>query len=309
MSPSELRRKLLYCGHSDVMDYLTNSPLHQYIYKQLLEQRYQHHIDTPVLTILNEVYFQCVNVQCDRNPGLDVRHRYLIEEANYLGAYDDAQLVFCVVWAFMKSKGNLSFSEECFMSGICQYIVGGRFDNFTDSLIHFIQDEDIILPNQFDPMPCPTLDLSKCKFECVVDPKVSSWGVLASLFDDGKIRKVSPWKVVTEDYNHNVIEWLVMLYSSRDDKINLLRMIEESFHSTDKDAHGRSIEELRERVNMGVFMEEAASGKEVQYKQEEVEYKQERDTLKHMTINKIVINTAHQVNINPQKVENHCQKD
>lgn len=104
MTSSELHRKLLYCGYSEVTDYLRNSPMHRFLYKQLLVLRPKLKIDTSILTIFNELHYQCLKVQYDRNPGLDVKKRYIEEEIEWLGSINAADLVFSLVLAMLKKR-------------------------------------------------------------------------------------------------------------------------------------------------------------------------------------------------------------
>ena len=140
MTASELRRKLLYCGHTDVTDYLKDSPLNRYIYKQLLELRPQYKIDTPILTILNEVYYQCVNIQNDRMPGIDVCERYLEEERKYLNSTDAVHLVFFIVRTFFRTrKENLSFEEECFWKQFSEHVLDLNYQEEMERLLSFMK--------------------------------------------------------------------------------------------------------------------------------------------------------------------------
>ena len=95
MNAPELHRKLLYCGYSDVTDHLRNSPLNRYLYKKLLMLMPMHDIDVPIVSIFNEVYYQCVRVRFDSKPGVDVAKRYFPEvEVGFNNNLGAAQLVF-----------------------------------------------------------------------------------------------------------------------------------------------------------------------------------------------------------------------
>lgn len=62
MTASELNRKLLYCGYDDMADYLRNSPFNRCIYNIVVEFGLYSGIDTPMVEIFNEAYYQCVHV-------------------------------------------------------------------------------------------------------------------------------------------------------------------------------------------------------------------------------------------------------
>lgn len=94
---------------------MRNSPLNRFIYKQLLTVRQQYNIDIPILTLLNEVYYQCVHIQNDRTPGEDIEKRFLEEGVEWLGSRDATMVVFVIAWALFLRKRNLTFHEDVFL--------------------------------------------------------------------------------------------------------------------------------------------------------------------------------------------------
>lgn len=114
MTASELHRKLIYCGYTDLADYLNQSSANRYIYNLLIDLVQKHQVNVPIVTWFNEVYYQCVRVQCDGNPGEEVSKRYLAEEERWLDSREAAELVFCLMWGLVKRKKQLSFNEDCF---------------------------------------------------------------------------------------------------------------------------------------------------------------------------------------------------
>lgn len=309
MSVQSLRRNLLYCGYEDMTDYLKDSPLHRYIYKRLLEIRPRYAIETPIIRIFNEIYYQCLNAQSDRNPGLDIKERYFDEEVRWLGSYTAADLVMCFVWAFMKNKCELSFNDECFVDGLYPVISHSDFMGETNELADFIQRENIFLPYKFEPMPCPTTEMPEYHLVMEHNEVTGFEAFMMHLFGGPKFtRCVNPWQEVTDNYNHKVIEWLVLLYKSYEEQMNLARMIEDSFFEGDKEDHAAFMDRLKESIANGVYLEEGMSKNHMRrvrvsvdpdedydrmfaagYNQtmeeaendKEEQYKQERDTLKY----------------------------
>jgi hypothetical protein len=94
MNASELSRQLLFYGYDEVTDYLKNSPVNRFLYKRFLEILPTAEIEIPVVTIFNEVYYQCVRIQYDNKPGVDVQKRYLEECSAWLGSVGASELVF-----------------------------------------------------------------------------------------------------------------------------------------------------------------------------------------------------------------------
>lgn len=157
MNASELNRKLLYYGHNDVADYLQNSPLNRYLYKQILNNRDSSN-KSSVVTIFNEIYYQCVCVAFDINPGENLMHRYIEEEIWWLKSRNDAVLVFFFLWVLLKAKRTLTFNEECFLESLTSILK--KSENVEDSLEALLRDmkeNDIKVPDEFAQMRYPVV--------------------------------------------------------------------------------------------------------------------------------------------------------
>ena len=159
MSPSSLNRKLLFHGYEEVTDYLKNSPLNRYLYKSILGILSASGINVPVVTLFNEIYYQCVRVNFDGTPGVDMERRYWSEEEAWIGSSDGAQLVFCVVWALLGSKRNFTFQEECFLSALAPYIKNSPLREFAEGLPREFRSYGFVVPNRFPVMTCPVSEL------------------------------------------------------------------------------------------------------------------------------------------------------
>ena len=155
MNASELNRKLLYCGISDLTDYLRNSPLNRYLYKVMLLELPHRKIDIPVVSVFNEIYYQCVRVRYDGNPGQDVFKRYMDEEARWLNSKQGAILVFDFVWVLFQLRSNLSFNEECFLEQLTPIIERSEYQGFAVQLLSDMKDEAMWLTDEFPTLSCP----------------------------------------------------------------------------------------------------------------------------------------------------------
>ena len=227
MNASALRRQLLYYGYSDINDYLKDSPFNCYIYNHLLQLWPTLGIRTPILTIFNEIYYQCVNVRYDRSPGIDIERRYYKEESEWLGSSQSAELVLCFVWGIMRHKYEWNFNDTCFTRAISPFIYNGRFFSTVHKPIEYMIKNDIVIPTGFKPMPCPTAELS------------------LRLENDSQTDFIDLWRGVTDDYNHNVIEWLVSNYKTSREQANLIQMIESSFLEDDFAIYGPFMKNLK----------------------------------------------------------------
>lgn len=242
MNAPELHRKLLYCGYSDVTDHLRNSPLNRYLYKKLLMLMPMHDIDVPIVSIFNEVYYQCVRVRFDSKPGVDVAKRYFTEvEVGFNNNLDAAQLVFCLVWVLFQLKQKVTFNEECFIEQLEPYIHNvptSTFREDADSLVVELKAIGAEVPDEFPTMTCPIMDLCK-RYE--VQPiglfamKLRNFIQEASERQYESYAEPDAWREVTDNYSHSVIESYAKLYSNPSDRMVLLDLIYWSCTDAPKD--------------------------------------------------------------------------
>ena len=229
MTASELHRKLLYCGHNDLTDYLRDSPLNRFIYKQLLALKPLYNIETPVLNIFNEVYYQCVHIQKDRKPGMEVNERFMNESGSWLVSLDTALLVFSMVKAFYVRKGELSFEEECFWEQFDPLLKDNKFDFIIERLLSFMHQNEISIPSRFTIMHVPFTELpddtinGHLKFSQFFKSILIDEEIKNSFTQDG-----NGWAVITDGFSPKAIEWLIDLYPKTMDRLDLLYHIDSS---------------------------------------------------------------------------------
>lgn len=228
MTSSELHRKLLYCGYSEVTDYLRNSPMHRFLYKQLLVLRPKLKIDTSILTLFNELHYQCLKVQYDRNPGLDVKKRYIDEEAEWLGSMDAAELVFGMVLAMLKHKCELTFHDDCFISELEPLICDSRSKKLGEDFSVFIRQENVFVPYRFQPMPLNFHDLM---MDFVTNNRYSIGftGKIREMIQGSENRSNYVWRIVTENYSKPIIEDYLRLYPDIQYQKVLMQELDMSF--------------------------------------------------------------------------------
>lgn len=227
MTASELNRKLLFCGYSDLTDYLRNSPLNRYLYKMLLVIMKGRRIEVPITTMLSEIYYQCIRVRFDSKPGVDVSKRYLDEEAEWLGSKEAAVLVFEIVWMLFQQRRKLSFHEECFVEQLKPVINEFDYQNHQNGMLADMREKDIRVPDEFVPMPCPVKEIPMV-FARSYDGK----SFLSSLYErlfftygPNSIKRENMWRVVTDNFSHSLIEKYVNVYSKLEDQQALLDLI------------------------------------------------------------------------------------
>lgn len=259
MTASGLHRQLLFYGYDEVTDFLKNSPLNRHIYKKYLDLLPERNIEVPMVRLFNEIYFQCVRVNYDGQPGMDVNQRYINECSSWLNSQSAAESVFAVVWAILKNK-PINYLEECFLDQLTHYIKKSDFYYFSVQLSQELQW--VSIPESF-----PTLTSSiECLPELLVGEKRrnSLTGLIEGINGEPinyeaqmeELREYQKaWKRVTCNFSHNVIEKLVQLYTSPSDQLQLIERIEDAFVREDFANHTDFIKQLVAKIKTGNFGE------------------------------------------------------
>lgn len=218
-----------------------------------------HDIDIPIVSVFNEVYYQCVRVRFDSNPGVDVGKRYFPEvEARFINNLNAAQLVFCLVWVLFQLKRKVTFNEECFIEQLESYIRNIPTSIFSEEADRLVEELNAIkaeVPDEFPTMTCPIREL------CVINTidyrgpigikfLFSSFPPLERKFE--LLADDEAWVAVTNNYSQSVIETLVELYSKPADKLVLLECIYRSCLNSSKETQNRVIPyivELQDKIS------------------------------------------------------------
>lgn len=262
MNASELNRKLLYCGLNDLTDYLRNSPLNRYLYKVLLVELPHRKIDTPIVTMFNEIYYQCVRVRYDGNPGQDVYKRYIDAEARWLNSKLAAELVFDFVWVLFNLRSTLSFHEECFLEQLTPLIEGSEYRTFSTQLLSDMKDESMWLTDGFPTMSCPVEEIP-LRYDADI-PSVSriKQAFLNILMDDESFSemRVNPWRIVTNDFSHSSIEELIKLYIDVNDQLALVNRIQLAIPRQEEEKLGLYIYHLQQAIRHGMYIPHISGG-------------------------------------------------
>lgn len=253
MTASELNRKLLYYGFSDITDYLRNSPLNRYLYKRMLEYKEICGIDTPVVILFNEIYFQCVRVGFDSNPGEDLQRRYIAEERRWLHSDRAAEMVFFFVWVLLRRKRELSFNEECFLDHLNPLVLHSENKEMLKELLMHMQQNDIKVPDHFAPMNYPAVGIpSVAKSEPSTFLKRVSDSLNRIIADDEEpVGTGNCWMDLTENYSYPLVEKYVKLYPDTGSRLIVLDRIEESVPKHLQKKHEEYFKGLRMHIESG----------------------------------------------------------
>lgn len=250
MNASELRRKLLYCGYNDLTDYLRNSPLNRYLYKLMLVELPRNHIDLPIQTLFSEIYYQCVRVRFDSNPGRDVYKRYLIEEERWLNSRPAAELVFSIVWALFCFRSPLSFNEECFFEQLCPLMEDSPFRQFAEELKDGIWRYGLGVAEEVAPMPCPVKDIPIIiETDIIHTSKIKELFYSALFTDEERLEaSMNPWRVITDNFSRSSIENYISVYNKTEDQMELLERIQNACPRREYAAHESDFRAIKEFI-------------------------------------------------------------
>ena len=254
MTSSELNRKLLFRGHREVTDFLRNSPLNRCLYKRFLGVISASGITVPVVTLFNDIYYQCARVNYDGTPGIDTERRYFTEEERWIGSSEGAQLVFSAVWALLNLKRSITFQEECFLSELAPYIRNSDLRVFTEKLTQELLTSGVTVPERSPVMTCPVSEVVGAfsltgkqyrtkEFFSADDPDYQN--LLASWR--------SVWEEVTCGFSHSVIERYVRLYPDPDDQLQLIASIRASLFPKQHPERIQYLQELSQKIVTGSF--------------------------------------------------------
>lgn len=236
MTASKLSRKLLYYGCDEMKDYLMKSPLNRYLYKLLLDVLPKYNLEIPILTMFNEIYYQCAHINYDGSPGVDIEQRYLEEEAEWLQSKPAAELVFCIVKSLLEVKVELSFYEECFLTQITPIVRRSAFCEISARILDELRHLGLLVLENFSIMTSPVNSLFRFFQDYECRKQMVSLYIACKKDADTIERNLSiyadyrrSWSVVTYNYNHRVIEKLIDLGLDLDDQLALLRYIRASY--------------------------------------------------------------------------------
>ena len=246
---------MLFNGYSDVTDYLKNSPINRWIYKDLLTLLPAEGIEVPAVKVFREIYYQLVSIPLDKHPGVDIDKRYLDECSAWLSSATAANLVFCLVETLLKRKEELSFTEEVFLEQLQPLITGSKFKSVGKGLMDYMESVGIFTPGVIEPMPINVFDIP---YEYCTSRRVEHSFLESIKMALGfKVRKSdetgNPWMVITDNFSFDRIEWFIKLYKTALEQESLLDLMQESCTESDLIHYAISIQDIRRLIQHGMY--------------------------------------------------------
>lgn len=246
MTASELYRKLLYRGHTELSTLLEESPVNYSLYQFLREVKPTHQINISMTNILNEAYYLCIRASRDLTPGDHFYERYVAEEKAWTGSKMATELIFCIAIIILKMQKKLSPSLDCLVKSMISCYGTGVFEKEINDFLHLHKEKGEEWDSDFTPQPVPVGELPRYRD---AEPK--------SLIDAlvyGDKRKGNPWRVVTRNYSQTYILDFLRCYHTIDDQRTLLERIQESASTEERLAMEGFYTETRELIEMGEYL-------------------------------------------------------
>lgn len=256
MTSSELHRRLLFCGYTDLSFYLKDSQVNRYIYNQLLVFLSEHELDVSILTLFNEVYYQMVRIHRDGEPGVDIAVRYLEEERAWLRSQPASEMVFCLVWVFLNRMQVTEFSASCFKEQLFPLIKKNNFFLFAQSLIRNLEKEKLCTQNYYGTHPCRVTEIPmRIDLEYQTSMSlINKIRLRLSLPVESSAKDFNPWRKVTNNFSEKTIERYIRLYVTREDQLGLLDRIEKACTKAEHREHQRFFLQLKANICEGDYV-------------------------------------------------------
>lgn len=261
----------------------------------------------------NEVYYQCVHVRYDNNPGQDVEKRYFKEEEQWLCSKPASDLVFAVVCAMYSFHGPLSFEEECFMEHFKPLLRERNLLSLVQNLAHEIGFvETSINDFQFPTMTCPVSEIP-LKLDAVSydgSPIMNALYRVMMTEEEQLESRMNAWRQITNDYTQSAIEKYIRLYTTIPDQLQLLDRIEKSCSKRDFQKRAKMFNQFREAIENGKLLDDSLRDKSRPFTYDMFDDSDEPHIMlrdRHHT--HVDIPSAGQVYINSQNVHNHTKDE
>lgn len=195
-----LPRTFIYRDRKELDDFLKDNPLNDAIYDVFLEVKDSYYnLKVSAEVIFNEVYYQCTRLMLDPHPETRVKF-YLDDAKDNIGTRYASDLVFSMVYAVLSLQHDSGQSIKRFLRclegknlNICYFLAFKAMAN-----------------------------RSKCEYITDFSPSPE---IPERLF----VHRPFIWSVVTDDYNQDRIRMIVNLWSSKKDKLAVLKMMEDAF--------------------------------------------------------------------------------
>lgn len=207
----DLPRTFIYRDRKELDEFLKDNPLNDALYDIFLDVKDSYYnLKIPAEVIFNEVYYQCTRLMLDPHPEARVWD-YLNDAKDNTGWRYTSDLVFSMVYAVLSVQPQAPYSVRRFLRCLegknlneCYF---PSFKNMAD-IWGGIENGRIVgntktYQSDFTPSPESPERIN--------------------------VHKPFIWSEVTDDYNQERIRMIMDLWSDKEDKLAILKMIEDAF--------------------------------------------------------------------------------
>ena len=228
MKASELHRKLLFKGYTELSPFLNESPVNGFLYQFMREVKSSQDLNISMAALLNEVYFICIRASRENKIDEITYNRYISEEEIWIHSSVATEMVFCMIWMLLSVQKEVPHPLDRLM-----YMVKMEYNKNSFGLLakfsinNMMKEGHCGYATDFTPQPAPVSELPE---------------------------EHEPWQVVTNDYSQQAILDILSCYQTKTDQRALLDLIKASATLGDRMRMDSFFTETIELIDMGEFL-------------------------------------------------------
>lgn len=228
MKASELHRKLLFKGHTELSPFLDESPVNRFLYQFMREVRSDQDLNISMAAVLNEVYFICIRASRENQMDEITVNRYMAEEETWTRSPIATEMIFSMVWMLLSVQKEVPHPLDRLMSIVRFQSTNNAFALLAKFHINKMMKEGHAgYATDFTPQPAPVSELPV---------------------------EHEPWRVVTNDYSQKAILDFLSCYHSKSDQRALLDLIRSSATPEDRTRMDGFYKETFELIDLGEYL-------------------------------------------------------
>lgn len=228
MKASELHRKLLFKGHTELSPFLDESPVNRFLYQFMREVRSDQDLNISMAAILNEVYFICIRASRENQMDEITVNRYMAEEETWTRSPIATEMIFSMVWMLLSVQKEVPHPLDRLMSIVRFQSTNNAFALLAKFHINkMLKEGHAGYATDFTPQPAPVSELPA---------------------------EHEPWRVVTNDYSQKAILDFLSCYHTKSDQRALLDLIRSSATPEDRTRMDGFYKETFELIDLGEYL-------------------------------------------------------
>ena len=228
MKASELHRKLLFKGHTELSPFLDESPVNRFLYQFMREVRSDQDLNISMAAVLNEVYFICIRASRENQMDEITVNRYMAEEETWTRSPIATEMIFSMVWMLLSVQKEVPHPLDRLMSIVRFQSTNNAFALLAKFHINKMMKEGHAgYATDFTPQPAPVSELPA---------------------------EHEPWRVVTNDYSQKAILDFLSCYHTKSDQRALLDLVRSSATPEDRTRMDGFYKETFELIDLGEYL-------------------------------------------------------